>query len=49
MSAMMLMGAGLSATGVSTAGGVIMLASPVPAIVGISLGVAAHRAAVRAR
>jgi hypothetical protein len=43
LSAMMLVGVGLMATGVSAGGGVVLLLVPVPAIVGIALGVAAYR------
>lgn len=43
LSLMMLVGIGLMATGVSAGGGVIMLLVPVPAILGIVLGVAVYR------
>jgi hypothetical protein len=49
LSAMMLFAAAMSATGVSAAGGFVMLLSPVPAIVGVVLGVAAYRAVAHAK
>lgn len=49
LSLMMFIAAGLSATGVSTAGGFLMLLAPVPALVGLVLGVLGYRAGVRAR
>lgn len=49
VSAMLLIGGAMSATGVSTAGGILMLAAPVPAIVGILVAVKVYRGAARPR